>query len=275
MQERGDEAAFRAAVLFLDRYRRAIEGGVNHRLGREEPPPEVRLEIIRRFRSFSRLTSFGVSSARPSLDGLGGQTATALERTIASATQVALECGPSETVGRALEILSTRFRAGIRSIVKPEEEPKRKRSRRRVPNAGRRVRSAIDRIGDAYVALCLDTGRVHDVNPAAENLLARGSERLLGRSLVELIAAPDRAEFLELEARLDAGEETAPIVVQLLRPDGEQIPAELSVANHTIGGKRLAIFVARERMPATQPVLSGVTPGVARLAGPRPTAWAR
>jgi PAS domain S-box-containing protein len=256
----GDAATFRAAVLFLDRYRRAIEGGVNHRLGREEPPPEVRLEVVRRFRSFCRLTSFGVSSARPSLDGLGGQSAHALERTVQMATQVALECGPSESVAQALEILSARFRAGVRRIVQPETAPKRKRVRRRLPNAGRRVRSAIDRISDAYIALCLDTGHVHDLNPAAENLLGTTAEKILGRSLVDLVAAPDRTGFLELEARLDAGEEAPPIDVGLLRPDGEGIPVELSVANHTIGGKRLAIFVAREKPPLKPPLLATPSP---------------
>ena len=260
----GDGAAFRAAVLFLDRYRRAIEGGMNQRLGREEPPPEVRLEILRRFRSFCRLASFGVTTARPSLDGLGGHGAPALERAIQTATQVALECDPSELVARALEILSVRFRAGIRRIVEPEAAPKRKRARRRLPNAGRRVRSAIDRIGDAYLALCLDTGRVHDLNPAAEDLLGTSAEKILGRSLVELIAAPDRPDFLELEARLDAGENAEPTVMGLLRQSGEQVAVELSVANHTIGGKRLAIFVARERPPGEQPALARPEPQASR-----------
>jgi PAS domain S-box-containing protein len=244
----GDGAALRAAAVFLDRYRRTIEAEVDRRLGREEPPPDVRVEIVRRFRSFCRLVSFGVSAARPSLDGLGGYSAVALERPIQTAVRVAIECDPGPTVARALEALSARFRSGIRRIVQPEERPRQKRARRRLPNAGRRIRAAIDRIGDAYLALCLDTGRVLDLNPAAENLLGTPAEKLLGRSLLELVAANDRTGYIELEARLDAGEDSGPTELGLLRFDGERVPVEVTVSNHTIGGKRLAIFVARERL---------------------------
>jgi PAS domain S-box-containing protein len=255
--ETGDGDALRAAAVFLDRYRRTIEAEVNRRLGREEPAPAVRIEIVRRFRSFCRLVSFGVPAARPSLDGLGGQSALALERPIQAAVQVAIECAPPPGVAPALEALSARFRAGVRRIVEPQEYPRQKRARRRLPNAGRRVRAAIDRIGDAYLALCLDTGRILDLNPAAENLLGTTAERVLGRSLLELVADGDRPEFIGLEARLDAGEDAGPTQLGLLRADRERIPVEVTVSNHTIGGKRLAIFVARERLYSTLQTSSG------------------
>jgi PAS domain S-box-containing protein len=243
-----DAATLREAALFLDRFRWRIEPEVNRRMGREEPPPDVRLEIVRRFRSFCRLASFGISSAQPSLEGLAGNSAYALERTIETAVAVARESGAPEPVGQALETLSARFRAGVRRILEPEDSPRQRRARRKVPNAGRRVRSAIDRIGDAYIALCLDTGRLFDVNPAAENLFAMGAEKLLGRNLVELVADTDRTEFLDLESRLDAGEDVGPAKLTLVRVDGERVPVQVTVSNHTIAGKRLAIFVARERI---------------------------
>lgn len=246
--ETTDGASLRGAALFLDRYRAVIEPEVNRRLGREEPPPEVRSEIIRRFRSFCRLASFGISTARPSLEGLSGHASYALERTVEIAVAVALEQGPSPRVEAALQALSTRFRAGVRRIVDPDSAPRRRRAKRKVPNAGRRVRSAIDRISDAYIALCLDTGRVHDINPAAENLLAIEAEKLVGKSFLELIPHPDRADFLNLEARLDAGEDAGPTELRFSRGGGEAVPVEVTVANHTIAGKRLAIFVARDRL---------------------------
>jgi PAS domain S-box-containing protein len=249
---RGEEDAVRAAALFLDRYRRTIDAEVDRRLAREDPPPEARLEIVRRFRSYCRLASIGVSAARPSLDGLGGQSAFGLERAVQTAVQVALECDPPEPVARALEALSSDFRSGVRRSFHPEESPKQQRSRRKFPNAGRRVRSAIDRIGDAYLALCLDTGQLYDVNPVAEHLLGTKAEHLLGRSFADIVAQPDRAEFAQLEARLDAGENAGPTVLGVLRTDGERVPVEVTVSNHTIGRKRLAIFVARESPYSTR-----------------------
>jgi PAS domain S-box-containing protein len=252
----GEMADLRAAALFLDQYRRTIDAEVDRRLAREEPPPDVRLEIIRRFRSFCRLASIGISNARPSLDGLGGQNAFALERAVQTGVRVAIECGPPGAVVRALEDLSASFRAGIRRSFLPEESPKKRRSRKRFPNAGKRVRSAIDRIGDAYIALNLDTGQLFDVNPIAEHLLGTKAEHLLGRTFADLIAEVDRSEFTQLEARLDAGEDAGPTEIGITRTDGERVPIEVTVSSHTIGGKRLAIFIARERLYSTRKTTS-------------------
>ncbi|MEE8556828.1 MAG: PAS domain-containing protein [Myxococcota bacterium] len=246
-----DSAALRLATVFLDRYRRTIEAEVDRRLGRGEPPPEVRLEVVRRFRSFCRLASFGVQAARPSLDGLGGNSAIGIERTVETAVEVALECGPPGPVAQALESLSSRFRTGVRRIVEPDAHPKQKRRRRR-PNAGRRVRAAIDRISDAYLALCLDTGTIFDLNPTAEALLGRSPEELLGQPFSRFVAPSDRNEFVDLEARLDAGESSGPMGLGLIRPQGERIEVEITVSNHTIGGRRLGIFIARERGYSTR-----------------------
>ena len=49
-----------------------------------------------------------------------------------------------------------------------------------------------------------------------------------------------------LEARLDAGEDAGPLKMAFARGDGGRVPVELAVTNHTIGGRRFAIFIARE-----------------------------
>ena len=77
-----DAAVLRETVQFLDRYRATIEEELNRRLGRNAPPPAARLEIVRRFRSFSRLASIHFEDARPALDGLGGNSPESLERAI-------------------------------------------------------------------------------------------------------------------------------------------------------------------------------------------------
>jgi PAS domain S-box-containing protein len=246
-----DLATLREAAFFLDRYRATIEAEVDRRLERQEPPPAARLEIVRRFRSYCRLASIYPDAARPSLDGLAGNDATALERAVTTAVDVACECGPPLAVADALRSLETRFRTGLRRVLQPEPIEERDatgpKGRRRLPNAGKRVRSAIDRIGDAYLALNLDTGRIFDVNPAAENLFGASADALLERAISEFVHPDDRRVFDDLEARLDAGEEAGPLGFAFARPGGERVAVELTAAVHTISGKRLAILVARER----------------------------
>ena len=245
MQTR-DRATFRAAVLFLERHRAAIQAEVDRRLGRAEPPPAARAEIVRRFRSYCRLASLDLSSAQPSLDGLGGTSPEGLENAVTAAVEVALACGPPPEVGQALTLLQTRFRAGIRHLMRPPERPVRKRGRRKLPNAGKRVRAAIDRINDAYVALNLDTGKIYDLNPAAETLFAADATRLLDRNLEELIQPELLASYQNLQARLDAGEDPGKTEMVFTRTNGEYVPVELTISNHMIAGRRIAIFVARE-----------------------------
>lgn len=247
-----DSAVLRIAALHLDRYRHAIGAEVNRRLGHAEPPPAARAEIVRRFRSFCRLACIDLANARASLDGLGGNSPAGLERAVAHAVDAACECGTSQELTRALRTLETRFRAGIRRVMQPPEPQRKGRGRRRkTPNAGRRVRSAIDRIGDAYLALCLDTGRLYDVNPAAESLFGTEAAQLLERELADLVSPTHRSAYQDLEARLDAGEESGPTDMVFTRPGGDSVLVEVSVANHTIGPRRLAIFVVREKLPAS------------------------
>jgi len=243
----GESATLRAAVLHMERFRNAIDAEVNRRMGRAEPPPEVRGEIVRRFRSFCRLASLSPDAARPSLDGLHGNESIALEESVSQAVRVAVECGPEPAVGEALHQMARQFNAAIRRILQPSDDaPARRNKKRKMPNAGKRVRGAIDRISDTYLALSLDTGKIHDVNPAAEALFGCGSERLIGADFVELVAPAWRQLARDLESRLDAGEESPPVELVFSRPNGDFVSVQLSVSTHLIGGKRLAIFVARE-----------------------------
>jgi len=251
-------AVLRAAVAHLERYRSAIEVEVNRRLARAEPAPEVRAEVIRRFRTFVRLASLSADTARVSLDGLGGNTSLALENTISAAVQIAVSFDATPEVSGALVDMEARFRSGVRRILAPEEREERheRNKKRPTPNAGRRVRGAIDRISDTYVALNLDSSTIFDVNPAAEALFASDAARLIGSSLSTYIAPVDQATWRELESRLDAGEDSGPIELTIARPNGDYVPVEVTIASHSISGKRLAIFIARER---TKSLSTGAT----------------
>ncbi len=242
-----ERAALRAAVLHMERFRNAIDAEVNRRMGRAEPPPEVRGEVVRRFRTFCRLASISLDTARPSLDGLHGNASIALEESVRQAVQIARECGPEPEVADALDHMRDMFCSGVRHILQPREERRPRQNRRRkTPNAGKRVRGAIDRIRDTYIALNLDTGTIHDVNPAAEALLGCDAEKILGSSFADLVAPAHRQQARDLEARLDAGEDTAPTDLVFMRPNGDFVGVQVSIAGHTIGGKRLAILIARE-----------------------------
>ena len=244
-----DSAVLRIAALHMDRYRQVIEAEVHQRLGRAEPSPYARAEIVRRFRSYCRLASAEIASARPSLDGLGGNPSAGLERAVATAVEVAREQTQSEELRKALRWLEARFCAGIRHIMRPSErDSKPARGRRRTLNAGRRVRSAIDRVSDAYLALCLDTGRLYDMNPAAESLFGAKAAQLLEHELSEFVSPASRSGYRDLEARLDAGEACGPMEMVFQRPRGDSVEVEVSIANHTIGGRRLAILLAREKL---------------------------
>ncbi|MFQ5699584.1 MAG: PAS domain-containing protein [Myxococcota bacterium] len=243
----GDALVLRETVRFLERFRATIDREVDRRLGRGEPPPEARLEVIRRFRSFCRLASIDGGAARPSLDGLGGNSPTGLEKAIELAVDVACLCQPTPPVEQALRRLEAQFRTGIRRTLRPAEPQRRmRRGRRRALHGGRRVRSAIDRISDTYLAVDLDSGALADMNPAAEALLGAPAVTLVEKPFVDLIPPTDRARFAEIEARFDAEEDCDPLPLRLRRPDGTAIPVESSVAIHSFGGRRLAIFVARE-----------------------------
>ncbi len=244
----GESVALRGVVLHMERYRSAIEAEVDRRMGGAQPTPAARAEIIRRFRTYCRLASLDSNAARPSLDGLGGNEPAALERALSVAVEIAIECGPEPEVAGALRRMEQQFRAAIRRLMLPVESRKQRKGRRRMPNAGKRVRAAIDRISDAYVALNLDTGKIFDVNPAAEALLGADVAKLLDQSFEKLIAAQDRQFYSDLEARLDAGEDSGPIEIVLERPNGDFVRVECLISLHTIASKRLAIFTARERL---------------------------
>lgn len=241
-----ERALLRATALHLDRYRSLIQSEVDRRIDRGEPPPAARAEIVRRFRSFCRLASIDRAAAKPSLDGLGGNDPAGLERAIQIAVEVAVGCCSEDEIQQTLRDMELRFRAGLRRVMTPKEPRGTRQKRRRQPNAGKRVRSAIDRIGDAYVALCLDTGLVYDLNPAAETLLGVQAEQILERPLVELIPDALRPAYRNFEARLDADEDTGLTSLDFSRGDGGTVATEVSVMNHVIAGRRLAILIARE-----------------------------
>src|SRR5260221_3379063 len=84
----------------------------------------------------------------------------------------------------------------------------------------RRSRALFDLAPDAYV-VTNGAGTIVDVNAAARSLLARTVEEVVGRPLVELVAAADRRSFLARRAKLRFGRPApAPLAEWTLRLQG-------------------------------------------------------
>jgi PAS domain S-box-containing protein len=85
--------------------------------------------------------------------------------------------------------------------------------------------------------------RVVDVNDAALSLFGRDREHLLGSSLVENIRPDERERAArEWEEFLRSGEYTGRRA--LVRADGSEVEIEFAARLETLGGRRLATYVA-------------------------------
>jgi PAS domain S-box-containing protein len=85
--------------------------------------------------------------------------------------------------------------------------------------------------------------RIVDVNDAALSLFGRDREHLIGTSMVENIRADERdAATRAWEEFLKSGEYTGRRA--LVRADGEEVEIEFAARLETLGGRRLATYVA-------------------------------
>ena len=108
-----------------------------------------------------------------------------------------------------------------------------------------RGRALMEQAEDAIFVVSSE-GFLLETNHAGEKLLGLPKERLLGRSLMELVPEEERpgvAEAFGLAIRRGRirGFET-----RAARPDGESVPVEVSAARIEIGGKALVHAVVRD-----------------------------
>src|SRR5260221_3803662 len=122
----------------------------------------------------------------------------------------------------------------------------------------RRSRALFDLAPDAYV-VTNGAGTIVEVNAAARSLLARTVEEVVGRPLVELVAAADRRSFLARRAKLRFGRPApAPLAEWTLRLqglDGRIIDAVVAVYPAAHGpSPPEAPLLLRLRPPEPRPV---------------------
>ncbi len=222
--------------------RRAIDRILAERLAADLPGPSTpESEALRRFRSHAAAAlRRGGAPPPPSLDGVRGDAQRAgrlIEVWCDAAAQLA---GPQGGELRGwLEPLLPPFRAALLQTGAAS------RARRTVKMGRRTVTSAIDRVGDAYLAVDLETGEVADANPAATALLGTERVDLLGSRAERWLHGDSRDTWrAHLEALVESPEPRrfrAVWMDSLARP----LAVEISATRHAARSRPLALLLAR------------------------------
>jgi PAS domain S-box-containing protein len=96
------------------------------------------------------------------------------------------------------------------------------------------------------IVLLDDQRRIIEVNDAALSLFGRRREEVLGTSMVENIRPAERVEAgRQWQEFLRSGEYSG--IRELMRADGSEVTIDFAARLETIGGRRLAIYVAMVR----------------------------
>ena len=215
-------------------------------MGELAPAPGSRsaeAEALRRLRSFAVLALGNGSTGPPSLEGLRvseRRMAPMLDAWLEAACRVA---GPDHAQVRArLETILIRFRAELRTTpaaVRASGAPR--------PGKRRAVSAAIDRVGDAFLAIAPDTGRIADANPAAGALLATTRDALVGAEAMTFIPEPERAGWwTELDA-IAEGDGSRRFRGRLRDRNGQEIAIEAQLTRFATRSRTLALCLARPR----------------------------
>lgn len=110
-----------------------------------------------------------------------------------------------------------------------------------------RFRALLDQAGDSIFLVTLPESQVADCNDSAAKRLGRGRKELIGRDLTDIF--PSLARCLNnpeaCEPALPASLPSQPMVC-MLEAKGAPYPAEITLAERTIEGRRYALIVARD-----------------------------
>jgi PAS domain S-box-containing protein len=157
--------------------------------------------------------------------GVAYATVLAVEDTMDTTIRLMLVLGTPLVVGLLISRLLGFVRAGIEHGARQE---------RALRSSERRTRLVVDSARDGFISTDAD-GRVLDVNAAAERLLGRPRDELLGRRFVDLgIPAGAHARFEErrralLESAREEGTRHLALRVTIDRPDGTRLNAETMI----------------------------------------------
>jgi PAS domain-containing protein len=235
-------ASSREWASWIVERRPAIAEAFAARLGGQAPSatsPES--EALRRFRSFAAAALRGGEDVAPALDGVRVDP-DRVARVLAAWCEAAVEvAGARRTELHALLApLAARFGAALAGGGMA-------RAACRARRVGRRaVVAAIDRIGDAFLAVDLEDGRLVDANPAAAALLRTPREALLGAEARGFVHADTRRRWCEELEELVESEEPRRFPAILVDALGRPRAVEALATRHPQARERvLALVVAR------------------------------
>jgi PAS domain S-box-containing protein len=99
---------------------------------------------------------------------------------------------------------------------------------RELRSSEERFRAIFEGSLDAIFLAAPDTGRILDANPAAEELLLREQDEIVGLHYLDLLP-PERREIYEkaYNRLLEEEEQTKPFEAEILRSDGALVPVEI------------------------------------------------
>ncbi len=110
-----------------------------------------------------------------------------------------------------------------------------------------RHRALFESAPDAVFLVDPETGKVLDVNPAAQRLLGTTREGLLGRPMDEVHPRGEWARLRErLRERARAGRERVPEEARVVRRDGTEIPVEVLEEELRLNSRALSQLVYRD-----------------------------
>ncbi|MFP6580058.1 MAG: PAS domain-containing protein [Myxococcota bacterium] len=256
----------RDLASWLVRRRPEIEARMSETLGAAAPSvgaPET--ETLRRFRSYSASALVRERVGAPPIDGLrpNERRATALLRAWVDAA--ASEAGDrAERVREALNPLVDHFRLALRSTHGG-------RRAAGAPRASRRaVVAAIDRIGDAFLAVDCDSGQIVDANPAAGALLGVERDALLAIDSLSFVAPEAHLAWEEALDALTDNEEERHLELRLQDVRNEAISVSLRFTRFATRQRTLALVMVRPQSEFTRARRETAAPG--RRAPKKPAA---
>ena len=232
----------RELAAWLVGNRPAIEAAMAANLGPARPSagtPES--EALRRFRSFAAAALMRGKPPAPALDGLRSNERRVLALIDAWIRAAADLSGNGPELEKALAPLVDHFRLALRSTGAGRQSKGTPRSKRRT------VSAAIDRIGDAFLAVETEAGCIVDANPAAGALLGVQRDALLGIEAFGFVPKHDHQRWWnELDAASES-DDARVFLTALVDRAGIATEVEASLTSFRTRDRVIALLMLRPR----------------------------
>lgn len=212
-------------------------------------------EALRRYRSFLCAALVRGEAPPPALDGLRLN-----ERRVMALIEAWTAAADRELGADGVDLRSTLapYRDEFRTALRTSSGGRKQSGRPRVTR--RAVSAAIDRIGDAFLAVDTDTGEIVDANPAAGALLGLQRDALLGVDSLRFVpGSAQNGWWTELDA-MSEDDATRSFQARLVDVGGGPVEVDATVTRFATKGRVLALLVVRPRAADAAPTAAPPPP---------------